>query len=132
MDQAEQLEVLRAVLAVAIADGTTSRGEKGVVQKLAARAGVDAASLDEIVKEARSGPVLESQMFRPVLKDPATAMRLLVATAQIDGEITEEERSVLVDISLKVGVPPDRFGQVFAEGVALADRLRQDKSRKKK
>lgn len=130
MDQAEHLELLRALLAVAIADGTISRGEKGVVQKLAARAGVDAASLDEMMEEARSGPVLESRMFRPVLEDPATAMRLLVATAQIDGEISEEERTVLVDISLKLGVPPGRFGEVFAEGVALADQLRKDKARR--
>jgi len=124
----EQLETLRGVLAVALADGRIARAEKGVIRGLARKAGVGAAWLDEMIEKARQGATVESSTFRPLLQDPEKAMTLLVGTAAIDGEITEDERSVLVDICLKIGLPPGRYGELFEKGMAIADRLRKQRA----
>jgi len=126
---AETMEILRGVLAVAVVDGEIRRSEAGVVQRLAGRLGIDRAWLDEMIRQAERGATVESTMFRRILSDPVRAMRLMVGTAAIDGEITDQERSVLVDISLKIGLPPGQFGEVFAEGLATAERLRRERKR---
>jgi tellurite resistance protein len=126
---AETMEILRGVLAVAVADGEIRRSEKGVMKGLAARLGIDRAWLDEMIRYAEEGASVESSMFRRILSDPTRAMRLMVATAAVDGDISDQERSVLVDISLKIGLAPGKFGEVFAEGMAAAERLRRDRKR---
>lgn len=126
---AESMEILRGILAVAVADGQIRHSEAGVIQRLADRLGIDRAWLDEMTRQAEGGATVESSMFRRILSDPERAMRLMVGTAAIDGEITDRERSVLVDISLKIGLPPGRFGEVFVEGMAAAERLRRERKR---
>jgi len=125
----KEMEILRGVLAVAVADGHATRGEKGVIEGLAKRAGVDPAWLRRMTERAEQGRSVESSMSHPVLEDPAQAMKLLVGVAAIDGEITEAERSALVDIGLKIGLPSDQFGEVFEEGMATADKLRKKRKR---
>jgi tellurite resistance protein len=124
----EQMETLRGVLAVAIADGRISPAEKGVIRGLARKAGVSQAWLNEMIEKAEQGATVESSTFRPLLKDPEKAMTLLVGTAAIDGQVSDEERTVLVDISLKVGLAPGKFGEVLEKGMAIARRLRQQRS----
>ena len=124
MDQDQQMEILRGVLAVAVSDGKIARSEKGVYESLARKAGISNAWLEEMIESARRGESVKSSMFHRTLEDPVRAMTLLVATAAIDGEITEEERSVLVDISLKLRLPPGTFGQVFQKGLESAEKLR--------
>ena len=130
MDE-QDMELLRGVLVVAVADGKISRGEKGVIQKLARKTGIGRVWLDEMIEKAKQGVSVESSIFRRILQDPARAMTLMVGTAAIDGEITDEERSVLVDISLKIGLPPGKFGEVFEAGMTTAARLRKKRSKRR-
>jgi tellurite resistance protein len=124
----EQMETLRGVLAVAVADGRISPAEKGVIRGLARKAGVSQVWLNEMIEKAEQGATVESSTFRPLLKDPANAMILLVGTAAIDGQVSDEERGVLVDISIKIGLAPGQFGEVLEKGMAIAQRLRQQRS----
>lgn len=121
----EDPEVLKAVLAVAAADGTILRSERGVFQQLARRVGLDEASLQQVTRQAGDKRQLRDELFKTRLSDPKRAMRLLVATARIDGEISWEERELLVDISTKLGIGTDEFTQVYQEGIAAADELRK-------
>ena len=52
-------------------------------------------------------------------------MKLLVATARIDGEISEQERTLLVDISTKLGIDATEFGGLYREALAAADEIRR-------
>ncbi len=121
----EDAEVLKAVLAVAAADGTILRSERGVFQQLARRVGLDDASLQQMIRQACDNPKMGDELFKTRVSDPRRAMRLLVATARIDGEISSEERELLVDISTKLGMGTDEFTEVYREGMAAADELRK-------
>jgi tellurite resistance protein len=129
MDLAERQEVLRGVLAVALADGKIAASERGVIEGLARKVGVSLGSVENLMEQARAGLALESTMFRRLIRDPERAMKLLVGTAAIDGNISEQERSVLVDLSFKVGLPRGRFGIVFEEGMTLAQQLRDGQAK---
>ncbi|MHC4089084.1 MAG: hypothetical protein ACYSVY_02185 [Planctomycetota bacterium] len=125
MAKQADLEVLQAVLAVAGADGDFARSEKGVYEQLAQRIGASATTVWNMMNNVRTDPVLRENLFKTKLRDPAAAMKLLVATARIDGEISEQERSLLVDISSKLGIGADEFGRIYREGIAAADELRK-------
>ena len=125
MKHTEGRELLKAVLAVAVADGEIRRSEKGVVEGLAARLGVGKATLDRMFETAqRSGSIGGSILMRS--KDQAAqALELLVATARIDGEISEEERSVIVRVATSLNLSSEDFQSIYQAGIARADKLRK-------
>jgi tellurite resistance protein len=125
MSLSEDLEILNAVLALAVVDGKLSESEKGVFQGLAARIGVGEVSLNAMIERAKHDP----EVYRDLhITPPAKArqvMELLVAQARADGEISDSERELLVKISQKFQIGPDEFGRIYATGVARADELRR-------
>lgn len=134
MDNMEELDLLKAAIAVAVADGKLQRSEKGVVAGLAARCGVGQASLKAMYESAATGAdAIDSMVFRS--KDAArTAFELLVAQAHIDGEISPEEDEVLVRVAAKLGIAGDRFGiggdefrSLYQRGVQRAEAIRQSR-----
>jgi hypothetical protein len=56
------------------------------------------------------------------------ALELLVAQAKLDGDVTEDERSVLVRIATDLGVHDDEFQEVYRRGVERAVEIRRRKS----
>ena len=125
MPSDEELEVLKAVLSVAAADGKIARSERGVFKNLARRIGVDEITLQHMIDQASYDPQARNHLFRQQVGDPERAMRLLVATARLDGDISQEERELLVDISTKLGIGPDAFSRVYQAGIAAADATRK-------
>lgn len=121
----EQAELLKAVLALAAADGKITRSERGVYEALARRIGVGTVSLNAMVERACREPSAREELFGVGMSDPEHALELLVATARIDGEISEEERELLVHIASALGIEIDRFADVYKSGIARADTLRK-------
>jgi len=119
----EELEVLNAVLALAMADGRMSKGEKGIVRGLAARVGVGEVSLNAMIQRAKSDPEMLRDFHIGSPAKARQALELLVAQARIDGEISDAERGLLVTIGQRLGIDTEEFGRIYAAAVARADDL---------
>jgi tellurite resistance protein len=125
MTDLERLELLKAALAVAAADGELCRSEMGVIKGLAARVGVGEASLDAMVAAARRGDSLSVHVAIQRPKAARTALELLVGQARIDGEISPKERALLVWIAARLNIAGPEFDEVYRAGLARADALRK-------
>jgi uncharacterized tellurite resistance protein B-like protein len=121
----EKLELLKAVLAVAAADGQLRRSEMGVAQGLAARIGVGQASFEAMIKAAQRGDPSASRILLQSKDSARTALELLVAEARIDGEIHEKEREFLVHIATQLDITGDEFQSLYQAGLKRADRIRK-------
>ncbi len=121
----EDLDVLQAVLALAIVDGKLSRSEMGVIEGLARRIGVGQVSLEAMISRARREPNTYEELRIKSQKRARRVMELMVAQARVDGEISDSEREMLVKIALQLGIDTDDFGTIYAEGVSRADEIRQ-------
>jgi tellurite resistance protein len=117
--------LIRAVIAVAVADGRVRSSEKGVIEALANRVGVGRVSLSAMIDRAKRDPSFRDEVFRLATADPARALKILVSTARIDGEISTEERELLVALAQGLGVTGPRFEQVYQEGIQAADEVRR-------
>jgi len=136
VDKTEELELLKAAIAVAVADGKLRQSEMGVVEGLAARCGVEQRSLKAMLAAAAKGAgAVDSIVFRS--KDAARkAFELLVAQAHIDGEISKEEHDVLRRIAASLGIAGDEFGiggdefrSLYERGIQRADAIRKARQR---
>ncbi|MFQ5490343.1 MAG: hypothetical protein ACE5GE_06430 [Phycisphaerae bacterium] len=125
MANAEELEILKAVLVIAAADGQILGSEKGVYGQLAGRLGLEKTELERLRLQASHDADMKDQLFGQKIGDPAKAMQLLVATARIDGDISEKERNLLVEISDKLGIGVQDFGKIYQSGIAMADAVRK-------
>ena len=127
-DESNQ-EVLRAVLAVAAADGKFTHSEKGIFETLAERVGVSAMGVWRMKTELRSEDARKNLLKKQV-PNPEAALKLLVATARIDGEISPEERTLLDTCAKNLGISDQDFARIYAEGIRTADALRRKQLRK--
>ena len=107
MRSIEELEILRAAMAVAGADGRITRSEMGVLKGLAARLGVGGASLDAMLEAAREDDSQADSILIRSKERARVALELLVAEARIDGEISAEEREVIVRIAASLDLVGD-------------------------
>ncbi len=128
VDAQDSFELLKAALAMAAADGRISGHEMGLLKALAKRAGVGSVSLEAMIRQARENPASHESLFHRAVKDPERAMQLLVGAANIDGQISEEERNLLVDISFVLGVSSDRFSEIFQAGLAASKRVHRGRN----
>lgn len=124
----EDLELLKAILAVAVADGHLHRAEKGVLAGLAKRVGVGPVTFDAMLEAARTDKSFVADIDVRSTPNARRGLKLLVGTARIDGHISEEERSLIVDIALKLGITGEEFEKVYLEGIAQADTIRRKKA----
>ena len=136
VDKTEELGLLKAAIAVAVADGKLRRSEMGVVEGLAARCGVGRASLNAMLAEAaKGGSAVDNVVVRS--KDGArAAFELLVAQAHIDGEISREEHDVLRRVAASLGIAGDEFGiggdefrSLYQRGIQRAETIRKSRQR---
>lgn len=124
----EDLDLLRAAFAVAMADGELQRSEKGVVEGLAKRLGVGRMSADAMRDAAEHDDSIADNIFMGSPKLARSAFELLVALARIDGEVSDQERSVLVRIASSLGIPNDEFASAYRAGIERADAMRKSRS----
>jgi len=127
MKDIEKLELLKAALAVALADGQLRRSELGVVMGLAARVGLGQASLEAMMNAAKQDPHFADGVLMNSGDSARTAFELLVAEARIDGEISDEEREVLTRLAGRLQISEDEFAELYKAGIARADRIRQSR-----
>ena len=128
MSGMEDVDLLKAALAVAVADGELRRSEMGVVKGLAARVGVGRVSFDAMLAQAERDDSIADNILIQSEDRARTALELLVAQARIDGEISEEERKVLARIACSLGITGDEFQAVCQAGIARADRIRKSRN----
>lgn len=123
----EQAEMLRAAIALAVADGVIAPSERGLLRSLARRIGVAADTLDKMIARASSDPSTRERLFQVASADPHLTLELLVAAARIDGEIHDEEQAALTQLAERLDVPVSEFDEIYARGIARADKLRGNK-----
>ena len=124
MNQMEQLELLRAAIAVAVADGDLRRSEKGVLRGLADRIGVGGATFDAMVEAAEQDPNFIDGLMLKSSESAGRSIELLVAQARIDGEISQHEREVIARIAADMKISDDEFQRAYEAGIKRADRIR--------
>ena len=127
MKDIEQVELFKAALAIAVADGEVRRAEKGVLEGLALRVGVGRASFDAMLEAARQDEASADNVLIRSKKDARKGLELLVAQARIDGEISESERNLLVRIASRLELTGDEFQSVYQAGIARADKIRRSR-----
>lgn len=128
MKDLERLELLKAALVLALADGHISKPELGVVFGLAARVGVGKASLEAMLERARQGDTnIADQIVMQSPESARTALELLVAQARLDGRITEPEREILVRIATRLKISGEDFKSIYRAGINRADRIRKSR-----
>lgn len=118
-------QLLEALVVLAAADGLITRGERGLLKRLAARIGVSSAALDATIEGAMRDPPRRQKLFRKAISKPELAMELLVAAARIDGAIDKAEERILVEVMGKLKIRTERFKELYRRGVARADALRR-------
>ncbi len=123
----EDLELLKATMAVAVADGQLLPAEMGVVRGLAERIGVGSVSFEAMLDTARTDESFADNLLIQSKPKALTALELLVGVARIDGLISEEERAVIVRIATSLGITGDEFEQIYLAGIARADKLRRSR-----
>ena len=127
MSKMEELELLKAAIAVALADGDLRRPEKGVIEGLAARVGIGQVSFDAMVEAIGQDDSIADNFFITSKDRAQKAMLLLVAEARIDGEISDEERNVLVRIAMSLRIASEEFREIYEAGIARADSVRKSR-----
>lgn len=128
MGTMDDLELLKAAMAVALADGELRRSERGVIQGLATRVGIGSASFDAMLEAAKQDDSIADNILIRSKERARSALELLVAQARIDGDISDQERSVLVRIAASLEITGDDFQSAYTAGIQRADAVR--KSRK--
>ena len=123
----EQVELLKALIVVAAADGKISPSERGLLSRFATRVGIGSASLEAMIERAMSDPSVRDDLFHRTMSNPELALEMLVATARLDGNITSTEREVLIHVRGLLEIPMDDFAQVYDRGIQRADSLRNAK-----
>jgi tellurite resistance protein len=124
----EDTELLKAALAVAVADGRLQRSEMGVVEGLAKRIGLGQVSFEAMLEAAQNDPSFADDILIQPKAKARSALELLVGLARIDGLISDEEREVIARIATSLGITGDEFEKVYLAGIQRADEIRRRKS----
>ncbi len=121
----ENVELLRAAIAMAVADGKILRSEMGVVEGLAQRAGVGAVTIEAMFEAAANDETFADNLLLQPKDRAIKAVELLVGLARIDGKISDEERELIVRIAASIDVVDNEFRQAYEAGIKRADNLRK-------
>jgi tellurite resistance protein len=121
------VQLLQAAIVLAVADGVVASSERGLLDAIAGRVGVGQMSLEAMIDRAKTDPDVHDELFYRAMTEPELTMELLVAAARLDGEVSQEEREVLVRIMDKLNIPIARFSGIYQKGIQRADQLRKAK-----
>ena len=128
MASMDDLELLRAAMAVALADGELRRSEMGVIKGLAARTGVGRVSFDAMLGAAESDPTFADKILIHSPDKARQAVEILVAEAGLDGEISPRERVVIQHIARQLNIIDQELAELYEAGVRRADALRKHRA----
>jgi tellurite resistance protein len=123
----EDIELLKAALAVAVADQELKRSEMGVLEGLAKRVGLGSVSFEAMLEAAQTDESFADNILIQSRERARSALELLVGLARIDGLISEEERKVIVRIATSLGITGDEFEKAYLAGIRRADEIRRRK-----
>lgn len=109
-----RVELLRAACCVAGADGEAGAVERLVLERLARDAGLNEATMEELIKRAESDTEFYATQFRKVTTDPYATMEFLFAVALADCELKTSELGVLYKMAHRLGVSDEEFAKLRA------------------
>lgn len=109
------VELLRGACCVAGLDQQVTPAEMELLQKLADRAGVGAASLKAMIDMARTNEAFYKQQFKFKHPDPDRVLVELMRVAIADGDLSLDERVILGTFAERLGVPPARSAALIDE-----------------
>ena len=123
----EQVELLKALIGLAAADGKIASSERGLLVRFAAKVGIGSASLEAMIERALADPSVRDDLFHRTMSNPQLALEMLVATARLDGNISDSERELLIHVRGLLNISMDDFAQIYERGIQKADSLRNAK-----
>jgi tellurite resistance protein len=115
MSVMHKVEVLRAACCVAGIDGETTDRERALLQKLAGQIGVGQASLQAMIDRAEGDKKFYEEQFRQLKTKPDTTMRVLLTVGLADGDLPEDECSVLRAFAIRLGLSEEKFERVLRQ-----------------
>jgi len=113
MTPMQKVDVLRAACCVAGIDGQPKEAERAVIDKLAGECGVGRASLQAMIDRGATDPNFHEEQFRVLKADPQNSMAALLEVAMADGNISDNETTVLRALAGKLAIPDDVFNQLL-------------------
>jgi tellurite resistance protein len=109
-----EMKVVRALVAVAWADGKVAQPEKNVIEGLLAGFDASEAEEAEILEYARKRRTLDDI---PIAELEEEERELLLANAALlthaDGEQSESEKELLDQITRRLAIPPDEVERIL-------------------
>ncbi len=118
-DAMRQVDILRAACCVAGVDGHSSDAEQRILKRLAAEAGVGAASLSAMIERAETDKRFYAEQFRVLTFDPKETMQLLFRVALADGDLAKEEAVVLKRLAQRLELPPAQFDAWLKQAISF-------------
>ncbi|USN99757.1 MAG: hypothetical protein H6810_03600 [Phycisphaeraceae bacterium] len=109
----EEVELVRAACCVAGVDGEVTERERAVLQRLAERAGIGAASLKAMMDLAKTDEHFRDDQLEMVHADPAKSFETLYRVARIEREVPREECDLLIRFGHKLGLDLDAMNGVI-------------------
>ena len=115
MEGMKKVEVLRAACCVAGIDGEAAEAELRILQMLADQVGVGEASLTAMIERAQRDPEFYKEQFRVLKAEPKETMRLLFGVALADGQLKDNELSVLQKLANRLEISQESFDHWLAQ-----------------
>ena len=114
MSVMRDVEILRAACCVAGLDQQISSAERRLLERLAEHAGVGKTSLDAMIDRAVDDSDFYQEQFTTIRTDPDATIKALFCVAVADRELTTDERVILHEFAVRLGMSPARFNQLLA------------------
>ena len=122
---ASNIELLKALIVLSAADGVIAGSERGLLERFARGVGMSGTSLNASIDHALKDGTCREKLFRRVIAEPDQALELLVTVARMDGEISEPEKDVLLEVGKKLKIKADDFARICKQGIQRAKALRK-------
>lgn len=113
MTPMQRVEVLRAACCVAGIQGDVSEQEKSLLDKIAREVGVGKASLTAMIERATSDHSFHEQQFKILKEDPQQCLATVLEVALADGNVSDEEQTVLRSLADNLNVPTNVFDDLM-------------------
>ncbi len=107
------VDLLKAAVCVAGLDGEITDDETEVLIHLAHRAGVHDDHLTDLMAKARIDNELLNEQLSVVRADPEVTIGVLCHVAAVDGEVSGDERAVIHQFGVLLGISRDRMAEIF-------------------
>lgn len=107
------VELLRAACCVAGLDGEVTEPEEQILRTLKEKAGVGEASFQAMLDRARSDPEYHEDVLDIIRPNAQRVVEFLAQIAAADGEVSTNERDVIVTLGERLGLERDHVQQVL-------------------